>query len=72
MSTTHHPGKFKSFQAVLMIRAGGQWRSHASADDVEERQWDLSTLAAWKNTIDLESQGKVLTKSGLHVSNLSH
>ncbi len=35
-------------------RAGAHWRSHASASDPEQQQWDVETYKHWLGVIEKE------------------
>lgn len=46
------------------MRAGGQWRTHAKADEYEQQFWDAETYREWMGIVR-RGEGE---KAGLGVS----
>ena len=47
-------------------RAGGYWRTHASASEAELCRWDAETYARWMELVSAEDEKKSATDKGIH------
>ncbi|KAL1624583.1 hypothetical protein SLS54_003926 [Diplodia seriata] len=51
---------------IVVIGAGAQWRTHATAEDKEIQEWDIESYNIWLDMVEKEkSQASFATKSGV-------
>ncbi|KAL1625609.1 hypothetical protein SLS56_007268 [Neofusicoccum ribis] len=64
----HVPGDKAIGYTSPCIRAGAQWRTHATAEDKEIQQWDIESYNVWFDWVEKEkTQAAFATKSGLEI-----